>query len=70
MRENCEVNYGLGSVNETHERESVAETGYKWKEKRSHLKKKSWISLKFTLTTNYPIISTLIVNKVDLQIYT
>lgn len=40
MRENCEVNYGLGSVNETHERESVAETGYKWKEKRSHLKKK------------------------------
>lgn len=41
MRENCEVNYGLGSVNETHERESVAETGYKWKEKRSHFKKKN-----------------------------
>lgn len=39
MRENSEVNYGLGSVNETHKRESVAETGYKWKEKWSHLKK-------------------------------
>lgn len=33
-------------------------------------KKKSWISLKFILTTNYPNISTLIINKVDLQIYT
>lgn len=31
MRENSEINYGLGWVNET--KESVAETGYKWKEK-------------------------------------
>lgn len=39
MRENSEVNYGFGSVKETHKTESVAETGYKWKEKWAHLKK-------------------------------